>query len=100
MDEYVLSGTVPQHLDQDEVNPLRRFRPLTAWLDARYSQGVDPYSKYTSTAIAPTITAHGRYGDKYEGINFASQEYLNLSTHPEVIDAAKTAMDQYGVHSA
>jgi len=100
MDDYILSGTVPEHLDNETSNPLRRFQPLTDWLDARYANGVDPYSKYTSTAIGPTITAHGRKGDQYQGINFGSQEYLNLSTHPEVIRAAKKAMDTYGVHSA
>ncbi len=100
MDEYVLSGTVPQHLDNDTANALKRFRPLTDWLDARYEHGIDPYSKYTSTKIAPEIVTHGRKGDQYKGINFASQEYLNLSTHPEIIRAANDAIDKYGVHSA
>ncbi|MGB7243503.1 MAG: aminotransferase class I/II-fold pyridoxal phosphate-dependent enzyme [Sulfitobacter sp.] len=100
MDNYILGGTVPQFLDNETPNALHRFRPLTAWLDARYDAGVDPYSKYTSSAIAPTIQAHGRRGDQFQGVNFASQEYLSLSTHPRVIEAAKQAMDTYGVHSA
>ena len=100
MDNYVLSGTVPEHLDNDATNALERFRPLTDWLDARYAHGIDPYSKYTSTKIAPEITTHGRKGDQYQGVNFASQEYLNLSTHPAIIQAAKEAIDTYGVHSA
>jgi glycine C-acetyltransferase len=33
-------------------------------------------------------------------VNFASQEYLNLATHPEVRLAAKEAIDIFGVHSA
>lgn len=33
-------------------------------------------------------------------MNFASQEYLNLASHPAVHEAAKQAIDAYGVHSA
>ena len=98
--KYVLSGTLPQYIDQDTVNPLCRFRPLMEWLDARYEAGVDPYSKYTSSPIAPIITTHGRKGDRYEGINFASQDYLNLATHFRAKGAAFRTIELCGVHSA
>lgn len=97
---YVLSGALPEFIDDTTIHAPDRFKPLMDWLDARYEQGLDPYSKYTSTTIAPEVTAHGRKGDTIEGVNFASQDYLNMATHPRVIAAAKEAMDQYGVHSA
>lgn len=100
MDHYVLTGSIPDYIDNDTSSPLLRYKPLTDWSDARYDKGVEPYSKYTSSAIASSITAHGRKGDKYSGINFASQDYLNLATHPEVLHTAKSAIDEYGVHSA
>ena len=34
------------------------------------------------------------------GINFGSQDYLSLSAHPAIADAAREAIDRYGVHSA
>ncbi len=34
------------------------------------------------------------------GVNFASQDYLSLSGHPEIKAAAREAIDEYGVHSA
>lgn len=34
------------------------------------------------------------------GVNFASQDYLSLSSHPAVLEAAKNAIDEFGVHSA
>jgi glycine C-acetyltransferase/8-amino-7-oxononanoate synthase len=34
------------------------------------------------------------------GINFASQDYLSLSTHPAVLDAAARAVREAGLHSA
>src|SRR5690606_20967292 len=35
-----------------------------------------------------------------EGVNFASQDYLSLSSHPAVAGAAQAAIDAMGVHSA
>ncbi|WP_162243923.1 aminotransferase class I/II-fold pyridoxal phosphate-dependent enzyme [Aurantimonas sp. Leaf443] len=37
---------------------------------------------------------------EFSGLNFGSQDYLNLSTHPEVVDAAIKAIQDYGVHSS
>ncbi|ANT63036.1 hypothetical protein AYJ57_21415 (plasmid) [Salipiger sp. CCB-MM3] len=100
MNDPVLFGSVPDFLDYTAADAAIRFGQLTAWLDARHAQGLDPYSRSTSSRVGPQITAHGRLGRTYEGVNFASQDYLNLSTHPAVMEAAKQAIDAYGVHSA
>ena len=34
------------------------------------------------------------------GVNFASQDYLSLSSHPSIIQTAKRTIDEAGVHSA
>jgi 7-keto-8-aminopelargonate synthetase-like enzyme len=39
-------------------------------------------------------------GETVEGVNFASQDYLSLSSHPMVKEAAIAAVQEYGVHSA
>ncbi|WP_308240349.1 aminotransferase class I/II-fold pyridoxal phosphate-dependent enzyme [Mesorhizobium sp. J428] len=39
-------------------------------------------------------------GTRHSGINFAAQDYLGLSHHPRVIQAAHDAIEQYGLHGA
>src|SRR5690606_34062426 len=39
-------------------------------------------------------------GARFSGINFASQDYLSLSSHPAIKAAAIAAIGEYGVHSA
>jgi len=48
-------------------------------------------------ALAPISGADGR---KVAGINLGSQDYLSLSSHPAVHEAARQALDTFGVHSA
>lgn len=79
---------------------LDRWNPLHQWLEARRGIECEGYYKITETTIGPTVVARDRGGRKYEGINFASQDYLNLSSHPDVILAAQTAPLLSGVHSA
>ena len=38
--------------------------------------------------------------DGKQALNFASYDYLGLNGHPEVVDAAKAAIDQYGISSS
>nr|WP_295468298.1 aminotransferase class I/II-fold pyridoxal phosphate-dependent enzyme [Mesorhizobium sp.] len=99
--QHTLGGNLAQYLNEGvSRNVLERLSPLTHWLDERYDDGLDPYCKYTDGEIGPTVKAHGRKGELFEGINFASQDYLNLSTHPAVRRAAIEAVEDYGVHSA
>jgi 8-amino-7-oxononanoate synthase len=44
-------------------------------------------------------SAHTRIGDR-DFLNFCSYDYLGLNGHPEVIEAAKTALDRYGVSAS
>jgi 8-amino-7-oxononanoate synthase len=43
--------------------------------------------------------AHARIGDR-DFLNFCSYDYLGLNGHPEVIEAAKAALDRYGVSAS
>src|SRR5690606_21629809 len=88
------------YYDAENTNLADRWSPMTAWLNERLAAGIDPYSKNTSTRISTNITAFDRSGASRSGINFASQEYLNLATDRRVIEAATTAAHSYGVHSA
>lgn len=49
---------------------------------------------------APGATVEGDGLAARQGVNFASQDYLSLSTHPAVIDAAMRVLAECGPHSA
>ncbi|PYE55475.1 glycine C-acetyltransferase [Deinococcus yavapaiensis KR-236] len=101
--DRALSGSVASYRRTTGRDLLERWTEHYEWLEARSDFGVEPYSKYTASRIAPITEAYNRRGDLLGGgpaINFASQDYLSLSAHPHVLEAAKTAVDLYGVHSA
>ena len=59
-----------------------------------------PYAKSTATAPKTHCEAKNDDGSKIKGVNFASQDYLSLASHPDVKQAAIEAIEEYGVHSA
>lgn len=82
-----------------------RGRLLTDWFDARYREGLDPYVKFSDSPIGPSTLAFDRKGKQIanadgHSVNFASQDYLSLSAHPAIKQAAVDAIARYGVHSA
>jgi glycine C-acetyltransferase len=79
---------------------LRRFDAPHAWCDERLAGGYDPYQKSLEGAVATRVKARLRDGTRVAGVNLASQDYLSLSSAPEVRAAAIAAVDDEGVHSA
>ena len=79
---------------------LGRTDGFFAWQDLRRAHKMWPYSKSTDTAPKTTCIARDDIGETVEGVNFASQDYLSLSSHPKVKEAAIAAVQEYGVHSA
>jgi glycine C-acetyltransferase len=77
-----------------------RVEPFYAWQDLRRQSDLWPYAKSTATAPKTRCTALSDTGKALVGVNFASQDYLSLSSHPEVKRAAIRAIEDYGVHSA
>jgi glycine C-acetyltransferase len=70
------------------------------WQDLRRANGLWPYSKSTEEAPRATCAAKNDQGLSFRGLNFASQDYLGLSSDPEIKEVAKVVIDEYGVHSA
>ncbi len=95
-----LDGVVSDFVDPHDRDLIARWRPHHAWWESRSRGGIDPYSKYTSSRIATQCEAGARNGLQYRGVNFGSQDYLNLASHPAVHQAARDAIDNFGVHSA
>jgi glycine C-acetyltransferase len=62
--------------------------------------GVWQYFRQHRKFIGRDAEVEDEFGRVWRGVNGASQDYLGLSSSPEVIGAAKAAIDLYGVHSS
>ncbi len=71
----------------------RRLEAFPRLADYRLAKaaGYWPYYKTVESASRPRFTIEGN-----EYINFGSNNYLSLSYHPEVIEAAQRATSKYG----
>lgn len=98
--EYVLYGSVAQYLEGNGRNLLERLTPLTDWSNSRLEHGLEPYSKASNGPVLAECEAQDRIGRAFMGVNMASQDYLALASHPAIKEAAKEAINRYGVHSA
>jgi glycine C-acetyltransferase len=97
---YFLGGDVAQYREVPGINLLDRLNAHSIWSTARLKNGVEPYSKHTTGAIKNRSIAFDRAGRRFEGPNFASQDYLSLAGHPTTRAAAINAVNECGVHSA
>ncbi len=79
---------------------LERCEAFYSWQDIRRQSGTWPFSRSTETGPHESCAVRDDTGKLFNGVNFASQDYLSLSSHPDVILAAKAAIDEMGVHSA
>ena len=78
---------------------LGRLSILPMGWDILDEYGLDTYSKQIVGAVLPWARAKDRRGRPLaEGVNFGSQDYLSLSSHPLIRQAAVEAIEQMGVH--
>jgi 7-keto-8-aminopelargonate synthetase-like enzyme len=95
-----LTGSLRDYREPGGRDLLARADGFYAWQDLRRAHSLWPYSKSTDTAPKTSCIARDDAGETVEGVNFASQDYLSLSSHPKIKDAAIEAVKEYGVHSA
>ena len=95
-----LTGSMRDFRELSGPDLLERVRPFHRWQELRRGQGLWPYSKSSEGAPRPVCDAREESGAPYRGINFASQDYLGLSTDDEIKATAKAVIEEYGVHSA
>ena len=69
---------------------------LTAELAAIEQAGTFKHERVISTPQSGRITAGPVGGDGAEVLNFCANNYLGLADHPEIIAAAKRALDERG----
>ena len=80
--------------------PEERARGFYDWQSNRRRQGIWFYSRSLNREPGPATDILSDSGRRYVGINFASQDYLGLAGHPQVIEAASAALRSFGPHSA
>lgn len=95
-----LSGSLREYRDPKGADLFVRVKPFFEWQDTRRQNGFWPYSRSTDTPPQPLCAVRDDAGRPVRGVNFASQDYLNLASHVAIKQAARAAIDEFGVHSA
>src|SRR5580692_7768910 len=79
---------------------LARTEGFFKWQDLRRQNGLWPFSRATEDGPKTICAAQDDSGNKMHGVNFASQDYLSLSSHSAIKATAKETIERCGVHSA
>ena len=95
-----LTGSMRDFRIPGGADLLRRTEGFFKWQDLRRKNSLWPFSRATEDGPGTVCQAQDDSGNTIRGVNFASQDYLSLSSHPAVKSAAKETIDRCGVHSA
>jgi 7-keto-8-aminopelargonate synthetase-like enzyme len=98
--QAALSGSMRDYRVPGGANALSRVQGFFQWQDERRRMGVWPFSRAAVSGAGAMVSAEDDAGRTMHGVNFASQDYLSLSSHPQIKSAANEAVSRYGVHSA
>ena len=82
------------------ANLLRRTDDYYAWVEARRNTELWQYSRTLEASPSNVSALRNDLGRLAKGINYNSQDYLSLNTHPAVCAAVREALDEFGPHSA
>lgn len=75
---------------------LQRPTEYYEWYTARSRAGLWPFSRRYEGPIGPLARTRSEDGMLAEGLNFAAHDYLSLSQHPAILEAAHKAITDYG----
>ena len=96
-----LTGSCLDFVPQEGITVEARTEDWARWLQQRRNATVWSYSRVMSSSPkSTTIVANERNQGAKHYTNFGSQDYLSLSGHPRIKEAANAAVAEYGVHSA
>jgi 7-keto-8-aminopelargonate synthetase-like enzyme len=95
-----LTGSMRDYRVPGGANLLDRTDSFFRWQDMRRQNGLWPFSRATEDGPKTICAAQDDSGNTTLGVNFASQDYLSLSSHPEIKAAAIETIERCGVHSA
>lgn len=77
-----------------------RCSPLLDWANRRLAEGTWSFCRVQEARSETEGTYRGWNGQRYHGLNFAAQDYLGLAHDARVIEAARRAIDAFGLHGA
>jgi 7-keto-8-aminopelargonate synthetase-like enzyme len=95
-----LTGSMRDFRVPGGADLLGRTQGFFRWQDLRRQNGLWPFSRATEDGPRTVCSAQDDSGNKMRGVNFASQDYLSLSSHPAIKAAAIETIERCGVHSA
>src|SRR5579864_3401160 len=95
-----LTGSMRDFRVPGGADLLGRTEGFFRWQDLRRQNGLWPFSRATEDGPKTVCSAQDDSGNKLRGVNFASQDYLSLSSHPEIKATAIETIERCGVHSA
>jgi glycine C-acetyltransferase/8-amino-7-oxononanoate synthase len=95
-----LEGNAARFAQPAGPDLVRRTGALAAWCAERAAHGLWQFARVLDGAPWPVAEVREEGGVGRSGINFASQDYLSLATHPAVREAALRALHDAGPHSA
>jgi 7-keto-8-aminopelargonate synthetase-like enzyme len=95
-----LAGNAAQFAQPRGPDLVRRTAALESWCANRAAHGVWQYARALDGAPDPVAQVREEGTRGVRGLNFASQDYLSLSSHPAVREAALRALNEAGPHSA
>lgn len=76
---------------------LSEMRRFSEWVEDATRDGVYGFESARQSAQTTEIESVRETGEPLNLLNFSSYNYLGLGYHPDVIDAAKSALDQFGL---
>jgi 7-keto-8-aminopelargonate synthetase-like enzyme len=95
-----LTGSMRDFRVPGGADLLGRTEGFFRWQDLRRQNGLWPFSRATEDGPRTVCAALDDSGNKMRGVNFASQDYLSLSSHPDIKATAIETIQRCGVHSA
>lgn len=98
--EEALAGSMRDFRVPKGSDLIGRIDGFYNWQDRRRENGLWPFSRATETGVGSVCAAKDDSGNTFCGVNFASQDYLSMSSNPDVKAVASDTLAQYGVHSA
>ena len=98
--DAALTGSMRDFRVPGGADLLARVEGFYRWQDVRRQVGLWPFSRSTENGPSTVCSAADDRGNRMSGVNFASQDYLSMSSNPLIKLTAMEAVQRYGVHSA
>jgi glycine C-acetyltransferase len=95
-----LTGSMRDYRYPRGADLQERIEGFYKWQNLRRQHGLWPFSRSTDERPSTVTAARDDAGGRFRGVNFASQDYLSMSSHPAIKQVAQEVIEEFGVHSA